>query len=76
MLNMDMVGRLNSEKKMAINGTGTSPTWNEVLQGLATEVSIITSESGVGPSDHTSFYNKHTVRRQEHTFVAALTLSY
>jgi Zn-dependent M28 family amino/carboxypeptidase len=57
MLNMDMVGRLNSEKRMAINGTGTSPTWNEVLQGLATEVSIITSESGVGPSDHTSFYN-------------------
>jgi hypothetical protein len=57
MLNMDMVGRLNSEKKLAINGTGTSPTWNEVLQGLATEVSIITSESGVGPSDHTSFYN-------------------
>ncbi len=57
MLNMDMVGRLNSEKKMAINGTGTSPAWNEVLQGLATEVSIITSESGVGPSDHTSFYN-------------------
>jgi hypothetical protein len=57
MLNMDMVGRLNSEKKLAINGTGTSPTWNEVLQGLATEVSIITTESGVGPSDHTSFYN-------------------
>jgi hypothetical protein len=27
-------GKLNSEKKMAINGTGTSPTWNEVLQGF------------------------------------------
>jgi membrane-associated protease RseP (regulator of RpoE activity) len=57
MINMDMVGRLNSEKRLAINGVGTSPEWMKILPGLAGEMTLVTSESGVGPSDHTSFYN-------------------
>ncbi len=58
MLNMDMVGRLDKEKKLAVYGTGTSPTWNTVLQKIADSngVKMIAKESGVGPSDHTSFY--------------------
>lgn len=58
MLNMDMVGRLDSEKKLAVYGTGTSPTWNDILQKIAdgNGVKMISKESGVGPSDHTSFY--------------------
>ena len=57
MLNMDMIGRLNSEKVLAINGVGTSPSWNEVLEKInVADIKIKTSESGIGPSDHTSFY--------------------
>lgn len=57
MINMDMVGRLNDEKSLAINGVGTSPAWNEVIDMVNTDsLKIVTSESGVGPSDHTSFY--------------------
>lgn len=59
MVNMDMVGRLNDEKKLAINGTGTSPVWKESLEKLTQgRFDIVLSESGVGPSDHTSFYLK------------------
>lgn len=56
MINMDMVGRLNEEKSLAVYGVGTSP----VLPGLTLEntfgLKIVQNESGVGPSDHTSFY--------------------
>lgn len=59
MINMDMVGRLNDEQKLAINGTGTSPVWAETLERLAAErFHLVLSESGVGASDHTSFYLK------------------
>lgn len=60
MLNMDMVGRLKPEEPvLIINGVGTSPEWNTalatvVISGMKTK----TTESGVGPSDHTSFYLK------------------
>lgn len=57
MINMDMVGRLNEENTVAIHGVGTSPIFKQTLfanndQGL----NIAESESGIGPSDHTSFY--------------------
>lgn len=59
MLNMDMVGRLNEEKKLAINGVGTSPAWMPELEKIQVDsISLVTTESGVGPSDHTSFYLK------------------
>lgn len=57
MINMDMVGRLDESKGLAINGTGTSPSWNNLLETVNTDsLKLILSESGVGPSDHTSFY--------------------
>jgi len=57
MINMDMVGRLDQEKGLAVNGTGTSPIWNWLLDEVNTDsLKLIKSESGVGPSDHTSFY--------------------
>lgn len=56
MLNMDMVGRLE-EGALAVSGVGTSPMWNEVLEmSRCDQLEIKTSKSGVGPSDHTSFY--------------------
>ncbi|GAB4230940.1 MAG: M20/M25/M40 family metallo-hydrolase [Ekhidna sp.] len=57
MINMDMIGRLDEAKGVAINGTGTSPIWNWLLDKVnADSLKLIKSESGVGPSDHTSFY--------------------
>ena len=59
MLNMDMVGRLNEEKVLAINGAGTSPSWKDELSKISVAgIKIKTTDSGVGPSDHTSFYLK------------------
>ncbi len=57
MINMDMVGRLDETRGLAVNGTGTSPIWNWMLDNSnADSIKLIKSESGVGPSDHTSFY--------------------
>jgi len=57
MINMDMIGRLNDERKLAVYGTGTTPTWKKALDlEIAKSFSIKEEESGVGPSDHTSFY--------------------
>ena len=58
MINMDMVGRME-EQNLVINGVGTSPVWTEVLPEIdCYDIKIKTTESGVGPSDHTSFYLK------------------
>ncbi len=57
MINMDMVGKLNEEKSLAINGVGTSSAWPVTLQYIKVDdISVVTTESGIGPSDHTSFY--------------------
>ncbi|HHM21899.1 MAG TPA: M28 family peptidase [Bacteroidetes bacterium] len=60
MLNMDMVGRLNEERTLAVYGVGTSPVWKEELETINNgRFKIKTTESGIGPSDHTSFYLKN-----------------
>ncbi len=56
MINMDMVGRLRKNKTLAISGTGTAPIWEQVLNSTNPGFKLVLSESGVGPSDHTSFY--------------------
>lgn len=57
MLNMDMVGRLDTDKVMIVNGTGTSPVWNALLPEIQVGgIRIKTTEGGIGPSDQTSFY--------------------
>jgi aminopeptidase YwaD len=60
MLNFDMVGRLDPEKNtLGVNAVGTSPFWKEALGGIQIDdMKVKTAESGVGPSDHTSFYLK------------------
>ncbi|OUS01574.1 peptidase M28 [Flavobacteriales bacterium 33_180_T64] len=57
MLNMDMVGRLKQDSTLAVYGVGTSPILKQVVKANNSKFKIITNESGVGPSDHTSFYN-------------------
>ena len=56
MINMDMVGRLKKDSALAVYGTGTSPIFKQVLKAHNTKFKLIENESGVGPSDHTSFY--------------------
>jgi len=57
MVNMDMVGRLKDDNSLAIHGVGTSPSFPPILDQInADSLKLVTSESGVGPSDHTSFY--------------------
>lgn len=58
MLNMDMIGRLNAEKRIMVGGVGTSPAFVPTLNRLAQGFSIKLDSAGVGPSDHTSFYLK------------------
>ncbi|WCO01702.1 M28 family peptidase [Psychroserpens ponticola] len=57
MINMDMVGRLKQDSTLAVYGVGTSPILKHVVKANNSKFNIIEKESGVGPSDHTSFYN-------------------
>jgi hypothetical protein len=56
MINMDMVGRLNEESTLAIYGAGTTPRWKQIINAVNKDFTLVISDSGVGPSDHTSFY--------------------
>lgn len=58
MINMDMVGRLNdSTHSLTLGGVGTSPAWEEVVDMAGDDFKLTIDSSGIGPSDHTSFYN-------------------
>jgi len=56
MLNMDMVGRLKKDSTLAVYGVGTTPIFKQVINASNSKFKLIEKESGVGPSDHTSFY--------------------
>ena len=56
MLNMDMVGRLKKDNALAVYGVGTSPYFKQVVEAYGDKFKLIEKESGVGPTDHTSFY--------------------
>lgn len=57
MMNMDMVGRLNAENTIAVHGVGTSPIFKQALFANNNDtLNIAEHDSGIGPSDHTSFY--------------------
>ncbi len=63
MINMDMIGKLDSAKKaIVINGVGTSPAWKGALAEVSPDTNrlreIVTTDGGIGASDHTSFYLK------------------
>jgi hypothetical protein len=56
MINMDMVGRMKADSTLAVYGTGTSPMFKQTLKSNNDKFKLVENESGVGPSDHTSFY--------------------
>lgn len=58
MINMDMVGRYDTTRKLTIGGFGTSSKWAEVLSKISTPLLTHYDSAGTGPSDHASFYRK------------------
>ena len=60
MINSDMVGRLNdSTHTITVGGYGTSPAWGNILDDKTKALNVKFDSSGIGPSDHTSFYLKN-----------------
>jgi hypothetical protein len=58
MVNMDMVGRYDTARKLTIGGYGTSSKWSEILSKTSTTLLTHYDSAGTGPSDHASFYRK------------------
>jgi Zn-dependent M28 family amino/carboxypeptidase len=65
MVNMDMVGRLavdekSGKSKLEVGGTGSAKEFDGLIDKLNAkyEFDVKKNKSGVGPSDHTSFYLK------------------
>lgn len=58
MINYDMIGSLDVKDGFVVNGVGTSPKWKSALEAVDCDLKFNTTESGIGPSDHTSFYLK------------------
>src|SRR4029079_19390559 len=65
MVNMDMVGRLaddpkSGKAKLEVGGTGTAKEFDALIGKLNEKYGfdLKKNKSGVGPSDHTSFYLK------------------
>jgi len=60
MINMDMVGRYDTARKLTIGGYGTSPYWGQLFQSISNKNLLVKFDSsGSGPSDHASFYRKN-----------------
>jgi hypothetical protein len=61
MINFDMVGRMNDNQDLTVYGTGTSPSFESIVDGLgkAAGFNIKKIADGSGPSDHQSFYLKN-----------------
>ncbi|AOM79902.1 M20/M25/M40 family metallo-hydrolase [Pedobacter steynii] len=61
MINMDMVGRMNSEKHLYMGGAATFDGGMELMKSLGPEIGInpIVNAYDVGGSDHVSFYKKN-----------------
>ena len=61
MVNLDMVGRLDTARGIQIGGTGTSSEADSLIE-LANKpygLKLSKSREGSGPSDHSSFYGKN-----------------
>ncbi|WP_164102611.1 M20/M25/M40 family metallo-hydrolase [Candidatus Laterigemmans baculatus] len=60
MINLDMVGRLDEEAGLTVFGTGTAKEFDSLVDRLNAEAGlpIRKDPSGLGPSDHASFYEK------------------
>lgn len=59
MINMDMMGRLRNNT-VSISGTGTAEEFDEMLPRITEPTGLVVraSPGGMGPSDHSSFYQR------------------
>lgn len=58
MLNMDMIGRLDTVNHLVVGGVGTAADIYSVVKNTKSDFKIKLDSSGIGPSDHASFYLK------------------
>lgn len=59
MINMDMIGRYDPDKKINIGGYGTSPQWGPLFTSVGEQkLQVKFDSTGGGPSDHATFYRK------------------
>jgi len=58
MINLDMVGRYDTARKLTVGGYGTSNAWSTILSNTPTSLLTHYDSAGSGPSDHASFYRK------------------
>jgi len=60
MLNMDMIGRLK-DSALVVQGVGTSPDFAALVErcNAETRLKLSLKKDGLGPSDHSSFYQKN-----------------
>lgn len=60
MINIDMIGRYDPAKKLTIGGYGTSPVWGQVFSTTTDKnIAVHFDSSGLGPSDHATFYRNN-----------------
>lgn len=59
MINMDMIGRLNTDKSLTVGGIGTAPEFTNIInKNKPAGFNVTLDNAYVSPSDHTSFYLK------------------
>lgn len=60
MVNIDMIGRYDTAKKLTVGGYGTSPLWGQIFTTVS-DKNIVTrfDSTGLGPSDHATFYRNN-----------------
>lgn len=59
MINFDMIGKFSEDKKLTTFGVGSAEEWVDLLKSVnkqGFDFNLILDSSGIGPSDHTSFY--------------------
>ncbi|MBN2349015.1 MAG: M20/M25/M40 family metallo-hydrolase [Bacteroidales bacterium] len=61
MINLDMIGRLDTAKGLQIGGVGTSMESDSLIHKINKDhgFKLVSSKAGYGPSDHASFYGKN-----------------
>ena len=58
MINMDMVGKYDTARKLTVGGYGTSTKWDVLMKNTPSNLITHLDSAGTGPSDHASFYRK------------------
>lgn len=60
MFNLDMIGRINDENTLILNGTGSSSIWHDLFNELNNNnyFQLSFNDDSFSSSDHASFYSK------------------